>query len=741
MGFLTRDRIRCSAALLVSAAVMATSLMAGHVDKARAEMTPNFLEITLRPGESVHESKTVTVPQIIPKADILFSLDLTGSMGGVLNTAKAEAINIMNQLDSLITDAHYGVVSHMDYPGTFDSFGYRGTYGSAPCGDYAYQLNQAVTGDRTAVSNAINALSLACGADGPESYERVVYESYSDPAIAWRTGARRILIMFGDNIPHDNDLNEGVPGKSGVLTTGGDPGRDEVMFTGDDIDLQSALAGMEANDVILFPVWTNGFNLVYWEHWASLTGGDALLLSSAADLPAAIESLIESSAAKVDDLHLEVSPGFESWVAFAPPGYTNLTTPATVTFEVDITVPIDTPPGDYTFTITAIGDGADYGQQTVLVHVLPLDEEPPVTTHAFTGLMGDDGWFRSDVETSLYATDDISGVAATYYTADSTATQTYTAPFMIAGDGTHDMTYHSVDNAGNVESPGKSAGLMIDATAPSTSLSVTGTMGDNGWMIIPATVEVSAADVTSGVRNSFLDLGSGYAVYSGAVTVSGEGMHNASAYTRDIAGNESAAVSESFQIDLTPPVITTGPLDAAYTEGDMVAISFSTTDAVSGLASVSATWNGAPVSDGDSVAILAGDNTLVVTATDMAGHETTVTVTTRGDVPGSVHAHPRTLNRSSDGEAFTIHINLPEPYSPADIDCLSILVDGVVAADCTHPGDGDENGHGHGRLFMFDRAQIIAIAPLGDWTLAVTGMVDGKPFMGTDTIRVIERGK
>lgn len=181
---------RWPAILMTGALVL--SLIAFQPAVTQGEVSPVSLEATLAPGASVHEVKTVTLPGIIPKADVLFAFDLTGSMGSVLNTAKAKAAEIMTQLDTLIADAQYGVASFMDYPGYYAYPGYANNYGGY--GDYPYRLDQPVTADRTAVVASVNSLTLGYGWDGPESYSRMLYESYADPAIAWRDGSRRIEI-------------------------------------------------------------------------------------------------------------------------------------------------------------------------------------------------------------------------------------------------------------------------------------------------------------------------------------------------------------------------------------------------------------------------------------------------------------------------------------------------------------------------------------------------------------------
>ena len=338
---------------------------------ALADLTPSTLTVTLQPGESVSELKTATLTGVIPECDIVFALDLSSSMSDEIAAAKAEAINIMNSLDALIDDSKFGVMSYMDYPHEYDHCGYSATYGSAAHGDYAYNLDLALSSDHTLVSNTINSLTLGHGWDGPQDYTRILYESYADGSIGYRPGAKKILLNFGDGVPHDCDINEGVPGTTTIFSRGGDPGRDEIMGTSDDLDLQTVLADMAANSITLLEVHSDSYYATYWDYWTGLTGGDMYVLGSSTDIPAAVYSLILAQATEISLLTLEVEAGWESWLtSVSPTQYTDLTAPTSVDFDIQITVPDCTPPGVYTFAIYAIGDGAVLGEQEVIITVV-----------------------------------------------------------------------------------------------------------------------------------------------------------------------------------------------------------------------------------------------------------------------------------------------------------------------------------------------------------------------------------
>ncbi|HRA19785.1 MAG TPA: VWA domain-containing protein [Anaerolineae bacterium] len=372
----------------------ATDVIPVTATPTRAPTATATFVATLCPGDSATEVKPVHVPPAPGRADLLFAFDTTGSMGPVLDSAKSNAVAIMADLARLIPDIQFAVVDFRDYP--LEPFG--------ESGDWPYRLRQSVTGDRSAVVAAIAATSANQGGDAPEAYSRTLHEAVADGSIGWRPDARRFVVMFGDDVPHDDDLNTGLgvqpvnPGGSWCGATPScrrDPGRDGLPGTADDLDLQTVLGALAASRTTLLYVVsgggsTNQANMTqYWRQWARWngSGGDAVALAAAAGLPAAIQDLVSGASRRISRLDLKAfPPEYQSWLTSTPPAFTDLEVPAAglnLSFNARFTVPYGTAPGTYRFAVKAIGDGAVYAEQGVVIHVPTTCASPtptPTTT-------------------------------------------------------------------------------------------------------------------------------------------------------------------------------------------------------------------------------------------------------------------------------------------------------------------------------------------------------------------------
>lgn len=356
------------------------------------DLQPTSLEATLSPGETVTEHKVVDLPAVPPSADVVFAVDLTGSMGSELSNMQVNSNNIMNGVAASIADVRFAFVSYEDYPLTFfdagANCGYASTYGSGPFpgfkGDEPWRLDQPLTTSTVDVSTAINAAQLGGGADYAESYSRAFYELYAeligDPnptegTLGWRPGARKIVVNWGDAIPHDCDVY-GILGGGG--TTGRDPGRDNAVGTADDLAILDVLDGLAANNVTMINL-NSGGDGVLWAAYMTRAGGINYNINPNATFPggvdpvATIVDLINSAVSTVSTLTLEVCSGDEAYAAWiagvSPASHTDVTLPATREFDLTLGPPAGTAPGTYSFSVCAMGDGAEFGRQDVTITV------------------------------------------------------------------------------------------------------------------------------------------------------------------------------------------------------------------------------------------------------------------------------------------------------------------------------------------------------------------------------------
>lgn len=348
-----------------------------HEETSSSTLTPS-IEATLRPGESHTETVTGTIDGAPSLGDVMFIMDLTGSMGGELNNAKANSINIMNAIRNLIPNTNFGLSSHMDYPAYYSGCGYGTTYGNSGV-DYPYMLDASLSDDLSAVETGLNSLSLGAGVDGPENYTRPLWELSNDPATGWRAGSKKIAIAWLDNIPHDCNVFGLID--INTVTTGPDPGRNAIANDDDDLVFVETLEQMRDNEIALITLYSGtsstSFNL--WAAASELTGGRAYQINTngtipgGGDLAESLAGLIAEDLNTINRLRIAVcDEAYSSWLTgVGPEAYFNieLDSPVSRDYDVSIIVPEGTEPGTYEFDLCLIGDGAEYARTSVTITV------------------------------------------------------------------------------------------------------------------------------------------------------------------------------------------------------------------------------------------------------------------------------------------------------------------------------------------------------------------------------------
>jgi hypothetical protein len=225
-------------------------------------------------------------------------------------------------------------------------------------------------------------------------------------------------------------------------------------------------------------------------------------------------------------------------------------------------------------------------------------------------------WVSHDVTVHFSATDNLSGVKATYYTVDGQGQQSGSSA-TVSGEGLHTLKYWSVDNAGNVEN-GKTAVVQIDKTAPTITGAPTSTPNGNGWYNQAVTVHFTCTDPKLADGN----LGSGVASCQPDVKVPGDGPNqSATGSATDNAGNTSSATVSGLKIDTTAPTVTVNGIkdNATYVLGTVPAASCTATDATSGVDS-----NGCKITVTGGLPNGVGSFSFTAKATDLAGNSTSV---------------------------------------------------------------------------------------------------------------------
>src|SRR5205809_312206 len=239
-------------------------------------------------------------------------------------------------------------------------------------------------------------------------------------------------------------------------------------------------------------------------------------------------------------------------------------------------------------------------EASLAITVIGVDSDPPSVLELVAPPPNGFGWNNTNVGVSFICSDATSGIALC------------PAPFVLNKEGLNQVAAGTaVDLARN--STTSSIQVSIDLTPPTISAFASPAPNAVGWNNSAVTVNFSCADALSGV-----------ALCPAPVMVSSEGANQqVSGAAVDKAGN-GASTSASLNIDETPPVVSiSSPVNAVTVASASLQVSGTTSDNLSGVASVSCNGAIAVISGGSfscNVSLVAGANTIQVQAADRAGN-------------------------------------------------------------------------------------------------------------------------
>jgi hypothetical protein len=221
--------------------------------------------------------------------------------------------------------------------------------------------------------------------------------------------------------------------------------------------------------------------------------------------------------------------------------------------------------GVHSFTCTATNaSGSDSDTATIR-----YDATPPTASAAASPAPNAAGWNNTDVTVTFTGFDATSGLAGC------------SVPVVLDSEGTDQGASGTcTDNAGNGSALASIGGIDIDKTAPAVTATATPAANANGWNNTAVTVSFSGVDALSGVAGCTADV----------VLTEGEDQ-SASGSCTDNAGNTTTVILSDIDVDQTDPIVSATATPAPNANGwnnTDVTVSFSGTDALSGIDSCSA---------------------------------------------------------------------------------------------------------------------------------------------------------
>jgi parallel beta-helix repeat protein len=195
--------------------------------------------------------------------------------------------------------------------------------------------------------------------------------------------------------------------------------------------------------------------------------------------------------------------------------------------------------------------------ENITTIIFKMDTVAPATIYIVDGVIGNQGWYVTNVTVTLTANDTISGVNYTKYKLNEGIWMDYTEPFDVTEDGTYTLSYYSIDLAGNNETTKQmSFQIQHDITPPVTTHDFDGNSGNNEWFVSNVTILLSAIDDSAGVDFTMYKIDDGiWTTYMGLISVTEDAAHILCYYSVDKSGNQEDNNTVTLKIDKTAPTM------------------------------------------------------------------------------------------------------------------------------------------------------------------------------------------
>lgn len=352
----------------------------------------------------------------------------------------------------------------------------------------------------------------------------------------------------------------------------------------------------------------------YSQDWAPVTGGDiafttpdtqvrlGMIDTCLPDMGTYLRLQLDSFTYKFSGFAFDLGAYMKFWL-----GPYHVESDEYPIFHITVPTPDEIRLGIHPFTVTTVNANIDL-----------QDFQPPTSEIQLSGVMGNNGWYRSDVGVNILSSDGAcgSGVERVVYQFYDWDWLPYSGPFTLTTDGRTDIHFFAYDRFWNAETPQHFAQVYIDKTPPTLSGVPVPAANAYGWNNTKVLIWFSCSDFQSGIAYMTPDTLLGK--QGVGQTVTGVCIDN--------AGNRTPLTVSNVNIDKTPPSVTiVSPQTTIIAHDQAITLAWQAGDDLSGLLDQTATLDGSAVTNGQSIDLLTlslGTHTLTVQAGDRAGNNT-----------------------------------------------------------------------------------------------------------------------